>query len=427
MSDSFTEVTHESWFSRLGNSIKSVLLGALMFFAAFPLLWWNEGRAVRTAKALHELGGSVVTVPPDAPDSANDGKPVHLTAEATTDATLADEQFGVAVPAIALRRTVEMYQWEEDKHTKKEKKVGGGERTVTTYSYHKTWSETPIDSDRFHAEGRSTHQNPGSMRFQSTTIMADDVRVGAFRLPPELVEQIDNYEPLPLGDDELTEIQQRVQGRAVVQGDEVLLPYSPDGPAPDPAQPKIGDLRVAFSVARPTTVSLIAEQAGDTFKKWQAEAARGMGTSVERLEVGNLSAEEMVGKMESENTMLTWILRLVGFVLMAVGIGLVFNPLAVLADVLPLLGDLLRMGIGLFAGVIAAGLSLVTIALAWLFYRPLLGIGLIVVAGVLVGGMTQLGRSRRGGSSSTPAAGSPPPPPPSSSPPAPPPPPPPTS
>ncbi len=99
--------------------------------------------------------------------------------------------------------------------------------------------------------------------------------------------------------------------------------------------------------------------------------------------------------MEAENATLTWILRGVGFVLMAFGIGLVFAPLAVLADVLPFLGDMLRMGVGLFAGLVAGALSLVTIAVAWLAYRPLLGIGLLVLAVGLIVALRMLTRRRR--------------------------------
>ena len=54
-SDSFSEVSSQSWFGRLGNAIKSVLLGIILFVVSFPLLWWNEGRAVHTAQGLTEL------------------------------------------------------------------------------------------------------------------------------------------------------------------------------------------------------------------------------------------------------------------------------------------------------------------------------------------------------------------------------------
>jgi hypothetical protein len=51
-----------------------------------------------------------------------------------------------------------------------------------------------------------------------------------------------------------------------------------------------------------------------------------------------------------------------------------------MADFIPLLGDLLRAGTFLVALAIALPLSLATIAVAWLAYRPVLGITLIVAA-----------------------------------------------
>ena len=47
-----TETTTEGWGSRLGSSIKGVLTGLALFAAGFPLLFWNEGNAVKTAKAI---------------------------------------------------------------------------------------------------------------------------------------------------------------------------------------------------------------------------------------------------------------------------------------------------------------------------------------------------------------------------------------
>ena len=69
---------------------------------------------------------------------------------------------------------------------------------------------------------------------------------------------------------------------------------------------------------------------------------------------------------------------------MAFGIGLVFNPLVVFADVLPLLGDILGMGIAIFAMAVAAFFSLLTIALAWLAYRPVLAVALMLAAVAIV-------------------------------------------
>ena len=83
-----------------------------------------------------------------------------------------------------------------------------------------------------------------------------------------------------------------------------------------------------------------------------------------------------------------------GFVLMFMGIALVLRPLSVLADVLPILGNIVGAGTSLIAGLVATVLTLLTISIAWLFYRPLLGIALLVVAV----GLTYLIRTKLRGS-----------------------------
>lgn len=133
-------------------------------------------------------------------------------------------------------------------------------------------------------------------------------------------------------------------------------------------------------MVKPTDVSILATQSGETFAPWRSRS----NTQVERLMPGTVDAQGMVHEMESENTKLTWILRLVGFLVMAVGIGLVLNPLVVMADFVPFIGNLLGMGVAFTAGVFAAVFSLITIGVAWLAYRPLIGIGLFAAALAIV-------------------------------------------
>ena len=119
MGDSFTETTTQGWFSRIGGSIKGVLFGILLCIIGIPLLFWNEGRAVKRYKTLKEGAGAVVAVSADKVDSANEGKLVHLSGEATTSETLQDEKYGISANALRLRRSVEMYQWKESTSTEK--------------------------------------------------------------------------------------------------------------------------------------------------------------------------------------------------------------------------------------------------------------------------------------------------------------------
>jgi len=56
---------------------------------------------------------------------------------------------------------------------------------------------------------------------------------------------------------------------------------------------------------------------------------------------------------------------------------------------------MLRVGIGLFAGLISFGLSLLTIAAAWIFYRPLVGIPLLVLASAALVGIFMMGQKKK--------------------------------
>ncbi|MSP27519.1 MAG: hypothetical protein EXR80_03505 [Methylococcales bacterium] len=61
--DDDTEITSESWFSRIADSIKGMLFGFILFVIAFPLLWWNEGHSVERYHSLQEGQGVVISVP----------------------------------------------------------------------------------------------------------------------------------------------------------------------------------------------------------------------------------------------------------------------------------------------------------------------------------------------------------------------------
>ncbi|MFT5126231.1 MAG: hypothetical protein ACI97B_004887, partial [Verrucomicrobiales bacterium] len=58
----FTETTHTSYFSRIKNAFAGIVIGLIMFVAAFPLLWWNEGNSLKTIKMLKEVESSLVNV-----------------------------------------------------------------------------------------------------------------------------------------------------------------------------------------------------------------------------------------------------------------------------------------------------------------------------------------------------------------------------
>jgi hypothetical protein len=60
---------------------------------------------------------------------------------------------------------------------------------------------------------------------------------------------------------------------------------------------------------------------------------------------------------------------------------MVFKPLSVLGDVVPFIGSIKGFGTGVASFLLSLILSIITIALAWIVYRPVVGISLLVVAG----------------------------------------------
>ena len=144
----------------------------------------------------------------------------------------------------------------------------------------------------------------------------------------------------------------------------------------DPAAPAIGDQRVTFKVLTPAVFSILARQAGQTFEPYPTKAGR----EIERVEAGQVSADLMFAHAAKENAMLAWGLRLVGFLLMAFGIGLILSPISVFADVIPFLGDILGVGVAFTALLLAMAFSIVTIAVAWIAVRPILGGALLAGA-----------------------------------------------
>ncbi|MBU1567286.1 MAG: TMEM43 family protein [Proteobacteria bacterium] len=366
--DSYTEVSNRSWFSRIGGAFKGIIVGLVLMAAAFGLLFWNEGRAVERYKTLKEGGGIVQTVSAQTVDSGNAGRLVHVTGRAETTETLTDPEMGVQAQAIALIREVEMYQWKESSRSETRKKLGGGEETVTTYTYGKEWSERIIDSASF--KKPDGHSNPGRMAYQSKTIRAENVRLGAFNLPGFLVRKIGGESPLTISSDVRPPLTQ--PGAVQMQTNGFYF-------GRDSNSPQVGDLRMTYRVVLPAEISLVARQVGTSFEPYKAAA----GGTIELLSMGIHAADTMFQEAQQENTIMTWALRFAGFVLMAIGSNMLLAPLVVLADVVPAIGSLIGAGTKFISTLLSGVLSFITIAIAWFVYRPLLALSLLGVAVVI--------------------------------------------
>jgi len=168
----------------------------------------------------------------------------------------------------------------------------------------------------------------------------------------------------------------------------------------EPQSPQVGDVRISFAAVKPAEVSVVSKQVGNTFEPYHASA----GMDIEMLKRGVHTAKAMFETALAQNTMLTWILRAVGFVMMFLGLVMFFRPLSVLGDVVPFIGSLLAFGTGIFALAISGALSVATIAVAWVVYRPVLGILLLSVAIAALVALAMSGRKRAAALKTVPAS-----------------------
>ena len=434
----YQEVTTTGYGTRVGYSFKAIGSGILLFCLGTALLWWNEGRAVKTEKMLDEAGNAYVEMEnPNKKDASLDGELICGTAMATTEDSLSDAQFGVGAKAIALRRTVEYYQWVEHAQEKKEDKLGGKEVTTTTYTYTKEWTSRPVESAQF-KDPAYQKKNMVLTTVDDAEQYAENVSFGAYKLNESLIHSIRSTEGLDLAiaEDMLKQFDKATQtayerfygvqknNQPTQQPAQPSIPDSVRALLTDsakavldslqaindsinkamaaaenkkdleyvhvannilyygrvPGSPEVGDVRVTFEKVVPAKVTVMAVVDGDTFKPFKAKN----GKRFQTLVMGKKSGDEIIEAEKEANSMILWALRMVGILMVIGGLKGIFGFLETILKVVPFIAGIFGWGVGVVCTVVGVVWSLIVIALAWLFYRPLLGITLLVLAAFLI-------------------------------------------
>lgn len=381
MTDTFTEVTTQSWGSRIVDSIKGVAFGLVLVIVASIGLFWNEGRAVQTQRSLAEGAGLVLDIDPSRVDPANEGKLVHATTEMKPGGPVTDPDFGISANGLRLLRTVEMYQWKEEKKSETKKNLGGSEETVTTYTYEHVWTDHRINSRDF--KQPDGHLNP-EMRYTAASVTARDISFGAYRPNAQIIAMLPASQEVPVDPALAEQAKARITGPLSVSDGKFYLGANPAGP-------RVGDLRIGYRLVPTGPVSVVGQAAGTDFHEYQTKA----GDKLLLVRPGTMSAVEMFKDAESDNRFLTWAIRLVGVVAMFLGFCLVLGPLVVVADVVPFIGSILSAGTMLVSLIATAVVAPVVIAIAWFFYRPLVSVVVLTVGFAAAYGFRKLAPRRK--------------------------------
>lgn len=389
---SFTETTTTSWFSRLKSGLAGLLIGPLLVIGMIWLLSWNEGRSVETYRALIEGAGLVVSIENIAADPANEGKLVHISGPVKPVGRPEDPALGVsAEDAVGLSRKVEMYQWIEESRSETQKTLGGGEETVTTYSYKKEWRPHGVDSADFRQAEQ--HQNP-AMPIEGDRFTVSSATIGAFSVDGEAVANLGTESPVKLTPDVVSQVASALGADRPVTADGTTIYVSQNRQSP-----AIGDLRIRFTREDIAEASFVGAQKAARISPYRATNGRELFLGAP----GGVDASEMFVAAQSENTFMTWLIRAGGLLGMFIGFVIMLSILGIIADVIPLVGSIVGFGTTLIAGILTLVLGPLVIAIAWIAYRPFLAIGLMAAGVLLAAVLGYLRRSARQNAPSRPS------------------------
>ena len=346
------------------------VFGILLVLGGSSLLFWNEGRAIKTSMALEE--GLREIILPETLDEVfveNNAKLVLVGGPLAITKQLADDYYGISINAVKLKKSVEMFQWKETEHKKEHTVTNADGEQVThvdkTYSYHKDWFDHHIDSSSF--KGTYGYTNPPREYWpvESRTETNTDVRIGSFVLGPALKDKITSFKPLP---------HDKLPTSAWVW---VKLYNGVYYHSRNLWEPEIGDYRVEFFYAggEGEEFTTVGKQAGQEIVPYQTET----GEELFILQTGLRDAGEVFLTEHHHNRTWTWIYRLAGWFPMFLGLCCLSNLLELVLDLYPSVRNVVTFGMTSLPFSVSISLSLTIIGVGWSWYRPIVGLALLLM------------------------------------------------
>ncbi len=377
MTDTYTEVRKEGYLSRIWNALSWVVVWILLFIFSFFVLYWNEWKVnlAIVAKTATDVTSETQNL------DELQGKLVSTFGTLKAKDWLSDAYLK-AWNYISIRRNVEVYAWVETTKEEREKHLWGSETTTTNYHYNKKWVSSAPDSSNF--KYPEWHKNI-KKSIEDKTLVAENLQIENFNLDEKI--------SLPwLSKLNLTDENVILSSWLVRQGNYLFKPYNvykkdslktqeeymddyiygvkeekkQEKVAYDLNNPKIWDIRISYEVlenpVKNTTVFWKLENKNtiNTFV-WPK------GSELYRAFVGN--KEEAIKTLQTEHKILTWWLRILWFLMMWIGLVSILNPLTVVLDVIPFLGNLWSWAIKTLSFVVALVLSLVTIIISMIIHN----------------------------------------------------------
>lgn len=367
--------------NRKGSPFVTALVGVLIFVASFVIIYNNEGRinlADFASKATQIQIGQ----------SYPDGSLVALTGDVTTNEETGDSLFLKPSKYVSVSRNVLMYSWKEESQS--------GDNS-TGYTYAEDWTDSPDNSSSFHRE--TGHINP-PMPFESEIFTPQDLLLGGMiisslglslpshdtqiKLSKDNATLVDKYgKPVIAEDGSEIYIENPIKSEDINIDTPITDPAIVPTTDPDTTAANIGDLRVSYSsIPNGSHVTIFGAYSNKdsvtTIIPYTATQALKDSTSFYHMRYG--SKDDTTKTLGNEFNFLLWVLRILGFMMMWMGLSMILSPIQRLLGYIPLIGVVGNFILNLLSFVVAVALCLITIFIAIVLHNVVaLVIGSIVV------------------------------------------------
>ena len=353
-------------FGRKKKSTSGAVFGFLFLFLSTIGLWINEGRSVDQMDALYEMEQAISTLPDTKYHPDLDNKPILIQGKVRAISPVEDPEFKISTKGLALKRTVEMYQWKEIKKTES--------KNETSYSYKKEWFSKPIDSSKF--KDTEAHYNP-PFPYPNESFTTE-AKIGDYTLSREVLNKISTSKALGLS------AFPRKINDAINHKSFLFM-------GKDINKPSIGDVKISYKYAAEGDYSIAAKANKQSLFNYTTENNK----SLSFVRNGIVSASKIFDDEQSSNTTLTWALRLAGLFIMFLSFFGILRSFTAFSDYIPVIGPLLNGVSSVIAGVLTLIFGSLVIAIAWFSARPILSISILVIGGIIAFLLGKFGKKRK--------------------------------
>lgn len=346
------------------------LIGVLLILVSLAVMFDNERSAVTVTHALEDGYNNILVIPDTTAVvfEENNGKLVLVAGELVVQDNLEDPTYGVAIPAVKLKKTAQMFQWYETEDARQEVIHEGDHdaHVEATYSYATDWFDRRINSEMFH--NTMGHHNPEYWPVNSSLSVSPRVKVGNFLLGKELKALFNTFTPFTSD--------QRPEHPNIKMHAGLYFH------AKNVWQPDVGDVRVQFSYAgkHGDTVTVVGKQSGREIKPYTADTATGSQKELLFLYFGHRTAEDIFQSEHAQNRIKTWAVRLAAWLACFIGLNCISTILEMIVDDYPYIRSVLVMRITSIPFSLSISLMLLTTGVSWTLYRPLWGLMMLGIA-----------------------------------------------